>query len=334
MCHVLQHLQPHDETVEAFHYRSAWSYTPLVLDCSDYTGNGEAPQTFNVIDKSNLLDHLGSLNLLAVCTPLLQCHPTSTLPTEILVPREANVAESAGKLLSGDFPTIALLLGLKPVQYWSNSTATWSLSDALLQALPDGDQIGAVLSHPVAIWKLIDTSSLQFDPTELAKLVINLYLEMFPDGSFAKKFDGLGSQDPATRQKQLSAYDQYTRGSLAAILKCLKRADVVVWTEFITRLVKGYILNDSTLNMGPHHFQLPCAHRHGLSLSTLDQFFDWWHPSTLAYDLKGPLTSWSNIPSTVCVTLVVPHSEINMFDDLNKHNGTPICEIFRKTFHN
>jgi hypothetical protein len=113
MCHVLQHLQPHDETVEAFHYRSAWSYTPLVLDCSDYTKNGEAPQTFKVIDKSNLLDHLGSLNLLVVCTPLLQCHPTSTLPTEILVPQEANVAESAGKLLSGDFPTIALLLGLK-----------------------------------------------------------------------------------------------------------------------------------------------------------------------------------------------------------------------------
>jgi hypothetical protein len=190
------------------------------------------------------------------------------------------------------------------------------------------------LSHPVAIWKPIDTSSLQFDPTELAKLVINLYLEMFPDGSFAKKFDEIGSQDPATRQKQLSAYDQYTRGGLAAILKCLKRADVVVWTEFITRLVKGYILNDSTLDMGPHHFQSLCAHRHGLSLSTLDRFFDWWHPSTLAYDLKGPLTSWSNIPSTVCVTLVVPHSEINMFDDLNKHNGTPICEIFRKTFHN
>ena len=229
--------------------------------------------------------------------------------------------------MSGDSLTIALLLGLKPVQYWANSTATWRPSDALLRVMPDGDQIGAVLSRPVVIWKPIDTSGLQFDPKELAKLVFNLYLKIFSDESFAKKFSGLGSQDPASRQKQPAAYDLYTRGSLAAMPKCMKEAGVVDWSEFISCLIKDCILNDSTLNMDPHHFQSLLAHLHGLSLSNLDQFLEWWHPSSFADDLQGPLGSWSNMPSTVPLTMVVPRSKVSMFDDLNKNNGTPLCEI-------
>lgn len=93
LCHVLRHLQSHHDPVEAFHYRSPWSYTPLVLDSSDYNKDGEAPKRFNVIDTSNLMEHLDSLNLLAACTPLLQRDSTATLRTEMLVPREGNVAE-------------------------------------------------------------------------------------------------------------------------------------------------------------------------------------------------------------------------------------------------
>lgn len=33
------------------------------------------------------------------------------------------------------------------------------------------------------------------------------------------------------------------------------------------------------------------------------------------------------MPSVVCLTLVVPHSAVAMFDDIRNRNGTPICQL-------
>ncbi|KAF2178755.1 hypothetical protein K469DRAFT_695276 [Zopfia rhizophila CBS 207.26] len=79
-CHVLQHQCEHKESL---------------LDSADYNASGHAPTSFDVIDTSNLMDHLGSLNLLTAASPLLCSKPFSTLRTEMLVPRESNVADSA-----------------------------------------------------------------------------------------------------------------------------------------------------------------------------------------------------------------------------------------------
>ena len=49
------------------------------------TGLGDAPLSFNVIDTSNLLDHVGSVNLLVAAIPLLEHNLSATLYTEALV---------------------------------------------------------------------------------------------------------------------------------------------------------------------------------------------------------------------------------------------------------
>jgi hypothetical protein len=159
----------------------------LTLDSSDYGPSGSAPTDFNVIDTSNLLDHLGDLNIITACATLLRRRPTSTLRTEILVPREVNVADSAKALLSGDLVTVALLLGLKPVQYWMNATGTWHTNASLMLAMPDGDAVIAAVNRPVVHWEPVDTPIIHYDSAELAQLVFYLYLKMFEDEDHTKR---------------------------------------------------------------------------------------------------------------------------------------------------
>jgi hypothetical protein len=326
-CCVLQHRLEHGDTDTSYWYRSPWSYTPLILDSPDYGKDGTAPIAFNVIDTSNLLDHLGTLNVLTACAPLLLRLPTSTLRTEMLVPPEGNIADSMKRLLSGDLPTIALLLGLKSVQYWSNSTATWHPNNAFLRILPHGDQIGGGLTRPVVLWKPVDMLALQYDASDLSRLVFSLYLNMFQDESWANRFSLLGLQNPALMQKKMMAYELYTRASLAAILTSIKNSDVVEWNTFLSTLVKDLIMNDTTLNMGPHHFQSMFAQLEILSLSQPGGLYKERDPRTFLHYLSGPFRTWNNIPSAVCVTLVVPHKAVAMFDDINKGHGTPLCEM-------
>jgi hypothetical protein len=93
------------------------------------------------------------------------------------------------------------------------------------------------------------------------------------------------------------------------------------------KLVLKVVLVDTTLNMGPHHFQSLCAHLEMFSLWKLEDHFDWWHPRIFQSSLKGPFRDWNAIPSFVCVTLAIPHAAVSAFDDLNKGNGTPLCQL-------
>jgi hypothetical protein len=95
------------------------------------------------------------------------------------VPREADVFESAKNLLCGDLPTIALLVGLKPAQYWTNAVAPWSANESLLRDLPDGEKTINAMDRPIVLWKPLETSLIQYDPAEMSRLILKLYLEMF-----------------------------------------------------------------------------------------------------------------------------------------------------------
>jgi hypothetical protein len=114
---VLQHQRTHNSSRDAHWYRDPWTFEVLALDNNVYSQPNPAPTIFNVIDTSNLVDHLGSLNVLTAVAPLLEHIFSATLRTEIMVPRDANVATSAEKLLCGDLPIVGSLLGLKPTQY-------------------------------------------------------------------------------------------------------------------------------------------------------------------------------------------------------------------------
>ncbi|KAJ8107080.1 hypothetical protein OPT61_g9112 [Boeremia exigua] len=315
-CYVLQSQQVNVKTEDSQWYRHYWSFERLILSKTEYASPDSAPVLFNVIDTSNLIDHLGTLNLLAATAPLLEHTPASTLRTEMMVPREVNVAESAKKLLCGDLPAMAALLGLKPIQYWANTTTTCNVNENMLQDIPGANEISGCGRHPIILWKPINLSAVRYDAVELARFIYSIYLEMHSDESWATRFT-----------RNLQAYDLYTRAGLAALLKCIKNTHVVNWPQFIHKLVADLIVNDQTLNMGPHHFQSLLTHLEMFSVMRLDEISDGWRSSSIASELQGPFRGWIDVPPVVCITLVVPHQAVAMFSDINKGNGSPICQM-------
>lgn len=203
---VLQHQRTHYCSEDAQWFRDPWTFKTLALDKNEYSQQGPAPTIFNVIDTSNLVDHLGSLNVLTAVAPLLEHTSFSTLRTEIMVPHEVDIATSAEKLLCGDLPTVSSLLGLKPTQYRTNATMTWEINESLLPDLIESQPL-ARISRPIISWKRLDTSSIRYDASELAHFLYGVYLNMFADESWASRFSMLGLLNRDLLQKKITAYD-------------------------------------------------------------------------------------------------------------------------------
>lgn len=328
-CYVLKHQQTHGESKTACSFRSTWTYEPLVLDAADYGRDGSAPTAFDVIDTSNLVDHLGCLNLLAGTSSLLKQTSSSIIRTETLIPREGSWAQSAGSILCGDLPTIALLLGLKPVQYWANATATWHAAEHGFPNLStlSRDDMASVLSRPIMLWRPIDTSLLHYDATELGKLLLALYLKMFEDESWTERFRllELGSKEQLMRK--LAECGLYTRASFVVLLQKVKEANVAHWDATMSSLVQDGIFNDETLNMGPHHLQSLLVHLETMQVWEPQKHLDWWNPRSSQAHVKSRFGAWENVPAIVCVTLVVPYAAVAMFKDVHDASGTPLCQL-------
>lgn len=177
-----------------------------------------APAAFDVVDTSNLADHFGALNFLVAVAPLLKPRRTSTVSTELLVQREDDTERFTAGLVSGDLPTVALLLGLSPIQYWTGATSTSMFEEGILNA-NSRETTGHTQSRFVVHWKYISPatrstarSPLMFDPEQLAGLLYGMYLSMFQDEARQSVFKAMynGRLD--------GAQAQYTRASFVAIL--------------------------------------------------------------------------------------------------------------------
>ena len=96
----------------------------MKLDGGDYAENAStrAPLRFNVIDTSNLTDHIGFLNVLTPCRPLMP----SVIFTNKLATDDDDDAMTRDiflELLCGDLSVLAMILDLIPVSYISNFTS-------------------------------------------------------------------------------------------------------------------------------------------------------------------------------------------------------------------
>lgn len=116
-CQVLQDAGT-SEAMKPMFYRRQFDMSPCVLDPQEYGKPGGAPHFFDVVDTSNLSDHLGALNLLVSASPLLKDAVTSTLYLESLIRKSADRHAELERLLCGHAPTVSLILGVSAVEYW------------------------------------------------------------------------------------------------------------------------------------------------------------------------------------------------------------------------
>ncbi|KAK6351322.1 hypothetical protein TWF718_004486 [Orbilia javanica] len=174
------------------------------------------PNQFNVIDVSNLIDHLGTYNILLSVLPLLRKNHTSYLNTETLLHHEFDLdhgTEALYNVFGVDPASLFTLLGITVVDLICGQTSISHISEHQLEAFGKGPQ-----RHSRLVWKWISS----FQP------------------------GGLSENCALILQRPEFAYDEGTMiAFLAAIYKKLFTIENHTWAmqQLQKSLQKGSLIN-------------------------------------------------------------------------------------------
>jgi hypothetical protein len=310
--------------------------TQLIQLCKEEYVSGGAPAIFNVIDTSNLDDHIGLLNILVATVPLLSTSLRSgVLYTESLLYRGQNATKEFAERLHADITTISLLLGLCPIDYLSGFTTRSNTHELMIYALLKGD---TSQFHQVTTWKSpasADTAAAQehrpptFHSHQLGTLLYDIYHQMFEQED-AMHFWRL-NQGNMLKAISSSNIIHYMRESFVLLLKLVRdrlRISQERWLEVMDRF---FDLEDAdkSLPMDSVNYQDLCAHLHRQGVYTV-----------LAYHAKlpkiGRLSNWDTVPPLVRIVLTIPREKLAVLDDSVERLGTPLlqCDIRGGWSHN
>ena len=293
-----------------------WNANPLVFDGPDYTpGNTSVPLTFNVIETSNLVDHVGLLNVLIAATPLLSESYSATLFTETFIHVGNDPTNSSNRQLCAEFLTMSLLFDLLPIHYPSNFSSRSNATDIILH---QASAIPISQCHERSVWRRPTTSDafastlnaptlrqIAFEPLGLAKLLLRVYFSMFSSDDETSLLDGSKS---VTELPILC----YVRESFVALVATIKRRVIVDWKTTLDMFIALLEKTKSPFMLkGFHYHQELCAQLHLAGIYTA-------YAMTKEVAKKGRFKGWSQVPPTVSVILVVPRESIQVLLDMDQ----------------
>ncbi|KAH7325030.1 TCP-1/cpn60 chaperonin family-domain-containing protein [Stachybotrys elegans] len=319
-CHTLQHTAASGE-LSANWYRRQFDSKPLELNPKAYSRGCDGACAFDMVETSNLADHFGALNILVAAVPLLKSVPWATLYTDHLL-QEGGSHKAYSKLIKGHLATVSLLLGVLPVQHWANAKCESHVDEVMITVVVDSKS-GEKQVQSSYVWKLDHLVSgqpdgrtlLHIDSTALSRILFQVYLEMF-------SIESLESLGHLSRE---AAYSQFHRGSFAAFLKLVKHRVETDWTATCKSLLER-VAQDRTLRLGSNFMQEFTAQ---LYLSGVMPE-PWVLNEVQKQQEVGPLKDWTDIPSTVSVTVVVPRAAIDqLYQGRYKHVSPPLIGSLR-----
>ncbi|TPX18253.1 uncharacterized protein E0L32_002762 [Thyridium curvatum] len=315
LCNTLAHRKACPSEAESGWPRRQFDARKLDLHALLYGKDGKGgPTSFDAIDTSNLADHLGTLNILVAASPLLKELPWATLSTEFLLKRGSGDRKNIDELLCGDGRTLSMLLGLAPMEYWTNATAVSSVDEFFTSIIQNNLNEGADAQvHNRICWKLANQvlglqhsrARLTISPSDLASVVLGTYKEMFASEDPTKMM-GI-SREQLTQKLRSTAYPHFHRGSLAALLGRIRRHVNTDWTQFCETFVQ-MVFSESSIMMSSQHAQDFAAHLHMWGLHSESWLQEDIYRNRAAL---GSFNAWKEIPELVAVTFVVPRSAFN-----------------------
>ncbi|KAG6853138.1 hypothetical protein C0991_006618 [Blastosporella zonata] len=301
-------------------FPSSWEAVPIRLDGGGYSGNqkNRAPIKFNIIDTSNLTDHLGLVNILVVTIPLLQKHPAATLFTNTLL-SPSEVGGGFARRACSDITTLSLILGIIPVSYVSGF-ATQTNAHEIRDELDERPRQETISWKVAPIGGVLEP--LQIGAEALGNILFNIYLQMFSDENISRVF-GL---------KLKIGFVHYVRASFATLLALIKQRIRCDWTRAFHHMI-SLIERDKTLLTGSNHYQDLCCQLCIHGVGTVGAIMDQNYGNLECRIFRD----WDHIPPVVCVVMKVPRkhlAELERFDPDTL--GTPIlhCEIENESHHN
>ncbi|KAK4141757.1 uncharacterized protein C8A04DRAFT_30601 [Dichotomopilus funicola] len=327
--HTLQHRAMTGSSRSAGWYRMRHGgFKPLVLEEEQYGREGDAPVQFNVIDTSNLVDHLGAWNLLAAVSPLLSEESAgATLYTESQT-RPPNSAEHLEDVLGSDPSTVSLLLGLVPAEYVTN-TSPWPVGDEQALELrisggnandPNEQTKNQAPMHTRISWKRPFSQSgrpglepLHIDPEELAVVLCRVYNQLYPAENVLALLANM-----SLSKAQGASLPTYTRAGFAAVLKIIRGRVATDWDHAMGLFLELVERKGSMMNT--HYLQELYLYMHLLKVHSVETFSDFagFRAEVMATS-RGDndnetwkrFLAWQNMPSSMVLTLKVPRSALS-----------------------
>jgi hypothetical protein len=320
VCHSLQHGRSNEHGSSNWH-RSPYCMEPLTLDEKRL-----GPLSFDIIDSSNLADHLGSLNLLVATSPLLKESVFATLYTESLVAQEKDREVFRARMLCGDFPTMSILLGLVPMEYWINASAISTVEENMMNSMSpiSASDAGQTQMFCRMGWKRIvpvfkqgSSPRIHFKSSDLAAIVYDVYQNMFQHQNMVNMPSELSLAIPSKLSNQCCNWS-----TLVAFLKLLKSQVVVDWPEFIQDLVSR-IASNRTIIIGSNYIQELYVQLELQQVYTMPNMAQ----QTLPPTFMDGIGAWAKKPSVICITLLVPRDSLNVFTNQSALQlGTPMLQ--------
>ena len=334
-CRTLYHCHVTGST-SASTFLSAWKGTELILDGGDYGASraSAAPTAFNIIDTSNIMDHVGLLNILLAAIPLLAHGPSSTLYTESLRIAGTDASTSFVRRLCAEIPAISLLFGVAPVAYVSNFSSHSNVHEVVLFHLTKSIQF-----HERIAWKIPyfgDSIALRecgksiihpsFSPLPLARLLFDMYYRMFADEDLLEMLQSRAIPDSIIH---------YHRGTFASLLGFVKSRVQTDWTSVMEHLF-DLLHADHKLILGSNNYQELCCQLAIRGTYCVDALVPGFALPGIDWS-KTRFRGWTNIPPVSCLIIVVPRDKIKVLEDMSPGEiGSPMlqCEIRGSSFHN
>lgn len=330
-------------------YTSPWKAVPLILHSGDYEcpGVNKAPMSFEVIDTSNLIDHLGMLNLLVGTIPLLSKLSFSSILTESLLTTGSNEDAMVGLLdrLLGDPTLMTTLLDLVPSSFLSKFNTQSNTHEIFSYKTIGGGQIQF---HERVVWRLLSLSDPMSNPppsypppfisipsNHLANFLFNLYLEMFKDEDKQSDMEQIFRQPNSVAKKlQTSNILHYVRESFAGLLGAFQQRIVSSDWDQALDLFLDLVTGSPKLLMGLNNYQDLTCHLFLRGVWPMKK-------ASLFYPiLESPKLNfgqWFETPSIVCVVLLVPREKLRVLEAIPLDKlSTPIlhCTVRGPKFHN
>ncbi|KAI0317767.1 hypothetical protein OF83DRAFT_1058096 [Amylostereum chailletii] len=311
-----------------------WKTQLIQLSRKEYIAEG-APVIFNVIDTSNLNDHIGLLNVLIATVPILST-PSGVLYTESLLFRGEDATKEFTELLYADVAIIALLIGLCPVDYLSGFTSRCNTHELVMHRVSKN----MTQFHQVTTWKPPasgdgTTSSgrpmclYTFDSHQLGTLLYDIYHLLFEQEDAMNFWQS--NQNNLLRALAASNIIHYSRESFVLFLKLIRdklNLDNERWTEIMDRFF-DLKEADRTLKMDENNSQDFYAQLHRQNVYSVSFY-------KLPVRKIGRFRTWENVPVVVRIVLIVPRHHLAILEDMEEKAGTPPlqCDVRGTRCHN
>ncbi|KAL1743201.1 hypothetical protein HDZ31DRAFT_75014 [Schizophyllum fasciatum] len=289
-------------------------------------GDNSAPVEFHIIDTSNLDDHIGLVNCFVASLPLLVDGPEATIYTESLFFRTTDATTEIKRRLHADIVTMALLMGIAPVDFLSSFSSRSNLHE--LRTQQDAGK-PAIQYHQVTAWRRplsCDSSQhvyrlpIRFGPIALGDLLLNIYYSMFEqeDPAIYKSRTQDAARHIPAGQWQMVVY--YNRESFVLFLDRVRSTlgmPPEKWNEAMYRFLDRNLMDRTKPHDMARRYELYALMYH---LGVYAPYFHDMQKMPPAASLANRLRAWSSIPPILRIVFSIPRERVLAY------LGNPVTE--------